>query len=349
MENKFFPYDGEEKIANQIEEIRKIYNHIDDDVSKSIFVNRIMLSLTDDIMFLKKMILSTDCGKSFYDFLIKHKKHIYLYGAGIRGCRIAQMFSEMDFLGFIDKNKKGTLYGLDICPLDSLISDSIILITNYQGADEIKTVLESNGIERERIYTVNELEENAREDLYFEERCVCSYMNQGAFVDAGCFDGADVEKYIKKYSNKSSVYAFEPDTDNYEICNRKLSKYEHIHLLNIGLGEKEEVVTFCSGEGEWARIDNQGNKSLQINSLDNVVDEKISFIKMDIEGSEINALLGAKKHIMNDCPMIAVSIYHKREDIIEIPRLLLKLNANYKFRFGHYFVTSSSDTVLYAY
>ena len=70
---------------------------------------------------------------------------------------------------------------------------------------------------------------------------------------------------------------------------------------------------------------------------------------MDIEGSEKKALIGARKHIESDKPNMMISIYHKIEDIIEIPRLLLEMNPEYRFAFGHYSIGSASDTVLYVF
>ena len=68
---------------------------------------------------------------------------------------------------------------------------------------------------------------------------------------------------------------------------------------------------------------------------------------MDIEGAELEALSGAERIIKNYAPIIAVSIYHKRNDIWDIPKLLLRINPSYRFAFGHY-SACLMDTVLYA-
>ena len=68
---------------------------------------------------------------------------------------------------------------------------------------------------------------------------------------------------------------------------------------------------------------------------------------MDIEGFEERALNGAVNTISRDAPVLAISIYHKRDDIIKIPRAILKCNVGYKFFLRHYFL-GSNETVFYA-
>ena len=68
---------------------------------------------------------------------------------------------------------------------------------------------------------------------------------------------------------------------------------------------------------------------------------------MDIEGAEYKALLGAEKTIKKYKPKLAICIYHKPEDVWEIPWLIHQFNPNYKFYLRHYSLTSP-ETVLYA-
>jgi hypothetical protein len=74
---------------------------------------------------------------------------------------------------------------------------------------------------------------------------------------------------------------------------------------------------------------------------------KLDFIKMDIEGSELNALKGAKKVICKYRPKLAISVYHHPEDIYEIPKWIESLNLGYKFYLGH-FTTHRDETILFA-
>ena len=75
--------------------------------------------------------------------------------------------------------------------------------------------------------------------------------------------------------------------------------------------------------------------------------EKVTFIKMDIEGKEYYALMGAKEIIAIQKPRLAISVYHRTDDIIKIPALLLELVPEYKFCIRHYSILSN-ETILYA-
>lgn len=97
-----------------------------------------------------------------------------------------------------------------------------------------------------------------------------------------------------------------------------------------------------------SRIREDGEEIVNVTSLDKELgDEKVTFIKMDIEGSELPAIIGAKNIIIKNKPKLAISVYHKYEDIFEIPEIILKYNPNYKIYLRHY-ATSDSETILYA-
>ncbi len=72
-----------------------------------------------------------------------------------------------------------------------------------------------------------------------------------------------------------------------------------------------------------------------------------SFIKMDIEGFEAEALRGAKKSIAQHKPKLAISIYHKPEDFIVLPELIKSICPSYRFYLDHYTIFDA-DTILYA-
>lgn len=68
---------------------------------------------------------------------------------------------------------------------------------------------------------------------------------------------------------------------------------------------------------------------------------------MDIEGSELNAIKGSNKVIKEQKPKLAISIYHKQKDILDIPNLLLQYNPDYQLYLRHYSFVAY-ETVLYA-
>jgi hypothetical protein len=92
----------------------------------------------------------------------------------------------------------------------------------------------------------------------------------------------------------------------------------------------------------------QYNTTIEANTLDNIIGEdKATFIKMDIEGAELNAIHGCVSVITQHKPKLAISVYHKKEDIYIIPILLKQFLPSYRFYLRHY-TDTAADTVLYA-
>ena len=152
------------------------------------------------------------------------------------------------------------------------------------------------------------------------------------------------------FYNGNSIIAFEPDYTSYIHTTENLKGINHLTVYQKGLSDRTESVRFDGGKGEAARISEDGEDIIQTVRIDDIcTDERVSFIKLDIEGSEFAAITGAKNTIIRDKPNMMVSVYHKKEDILAIPLLLLKYNKRYRFALGHYSVGSASDTVLYAF
>ena len=91
-----------------------------------------------------------------------------------------------------------------------------------------------------------------------------------------------------------------------------------------------------------------GEVSIKADSIDNKLKgRKATYIKMDVEGSELEALKGSIETIKKYRPKLAISLYHKPEDVIEIPVFLEKLDLGYKYYLRHY-QTRMEETVLYS-
>lgn len=144
-------------------------------------------------------------------------------------------------------------------------------------------------------------------------------------------------------------YIWEPDIVNRKKCNEMLCDInERIEIVNKGLWDKKEKLRFSHDERESSRIDNNGELCIEVDRLDDVVKDEVTFIKMDIEGAEIRALMGAKETIVRNKPKLAICVYHKPEDIVEIPKLILSFRDDYIFGFWHYSY-ADNETVLFAY
>nr|WP_304580697.1 FkbM family methyltransferase [uncultured Acetatifactor sp.] len=353
-EKLYFHYKStEEKLVNHID-VQRIYRRLIDKKSKQIFTDRIMFSLTDDWRFIRNLLIKSGNWTQLGEVLSSYKE-IYIYGAGIAGSRLPLMFPEYPWKGYIDKNKKGLIcnglpiYGIEKCR--EFLNESAVLISNMSGADDIKKELLYANINDKNIIMYITYMKNAAKNIYFEDEYLSKEkMVGGVFIDGGAFDGGDTVRFFDWMNEKKNVgaIAFEADSDNYEITKKNLVGYSQVKIYNQGLSDVSEKKRFLSGKGEMSNFSSQGDSVVLLNALDNMIGaEQVSYIKMDVEGFEQKALLGAKRIIEEQFPTLAVSIYHKREDIWKLPELILRINPKYKFFLRHYSL-GVVDTVLYA-
>lgn len=147
------------------------------------------------------------------------------------------------------------------------------------------------------------------------------------------------------------MYAFEPDKGNYESCLKNLKYIQNrskIEIINKGLYDSEGEKHFIC-DGDSSHISDGSNETIETVSLDDFMEnrEKVSFIKMDIEGAEMNALEGARKTIIRDKPDLAICIYHKNSDILDILQQILDIYPHYRLYIRHY-SEFRWETVVYA-
>jgi FkbM family methyltransferase len=179
-------------------------------------------------------------------------------------------------------------------------------------------------------------------------------------VDAGVYNGNETLNLANKLGVDSNILGFEPFKeflkDNAAFIN--LLKREYVHVYPYALWNKEDNLYFSySSNNQSGSTVNRKKKQLK-NSfsckavcLDSFLKEnfphKIDLIRLDIEGSELEALYGAECTIKKDRPQIAVSIYHKKNHLYEIPLYLNSILDDYHYRIGH-FTSTFIDTVFYA-
>jgi len=153
------------------------------------------------------------------------------------------------------------------------------------------------------------------------------------------------------------IYAFEPCKQLVPICQKRFmeNNIERYELIEKVCWSEKTEVCFETREEELSASyvsEERGKTKLMADSIDNILaraeSDRVTFIKMDIEGSELEALKGAEKSIIKWRPRLAISIYHKPEDILEIPAYLLGLVPDYNFYIRHY-SSGLHETVLYAY
>lgn len=185
---------------------------------------------------------------------------------------------------------------------------------------------------------------NNHQGQYFDKELISNIENI-SFVDGGGYVGDTVKEVINNYPDFKKIYLIEPILDNINIAKRKLKDIKNIIFLPIGISNKKTTLYF-NDEKSFSSIYGNGTKSVKVDTLDNIIQEKVDFIKLDIEGAEQDAICGAKETIKKYRPILAICIYHKAQDWYKIPELVLDIEPNYKIYIRHY-MEGIFETVMY--
>jgi FkbM family methyltransferase len=181
------------------------------------------------------------------------------------------------------------------------------------------------------------------DEQYFEQ--FMGYTRE-VFVDAGGYDGDTTEAFCKRYPDYRKVFFFEPSLQNMTAARQRLNTVRDVHYRNLGLSDVAGTLSFDSGSGSASAIQNSGMDLITVNTLDQVVNEPVTFIKMDLEGWELKALAGAQMHITQDRPKLALAVYHQAADFRLIHDYVSSFDHGYKVYLRHY-TQGWSETVMF--
>ncbi|HIQ28336.1 MAG TPA: FkbM family methyltransferase [Sulfurovum sp.] len=165
------------------------------------------------------------------------------------------------------------------------------------------------------------------------------------FVDVGAYDGYTTEEFIRLSPQFKKVFLFEPEEKNMTIAKKRLSKFNNIKFHTLGLSDAKETLQFDTS-GSSSKISEKGDVVIHVDKLDDIVKEEVTFIKMDIEGAESQAIEGAKVTIGKYHPKLAISVYHKKDDFWKIPEQILKIRHDYTIYLRHY-TEGISETIMF--
>ena len=333
-----------------------VYARLQDDLSKKIYKDRVMNSLTFDYSFITDMLDikfdAIDWLKGELEQYITDGKELVLDGAGYYGKSIAMTLKNYPWVCICDRNlAEKEIFGLPVISRKDAIKNhpnAVFVISSMTYCGEIKKEYIENVITN-IINFGSFLNENNKEneEQYYD---VLKFSDDEVIADVGCFDCASTFRYFKYANDKyRRIFSFEPEPTQFLNCQKLIreSGRENWEVFNYGIWNEESQLYFkCNSSGSF--ICEDGDVEVKVVSLDDFFEgrEKPTFIKMDIEGVEMRALQGARKIIRENKPKLAICVYHKPEDIFEIPEYILSLNPSYKFYLRHY-TNRINETVLY--
>jgi len=307
-----------------------------------------------------KTIRSTAIWKNFLKQLagMAVNNELVLFGAGIWGNILyKETFTLFHWKAVVDSNPiNKRVTGIEVLSFDEFVKKykgEYVVISSYKNAQEMEKQLQDCGIPNERIiYAGSIIYQLTEKAVYFDLKELLPCRKHEIFVDAGCFDGATTKQFLEWCNGEGYSYCLEPDVQNIAAIRKNLYNSEKYAIIDKALWSKTKVL-FMNFKGNCATSivgsDNQDNSQrIEAAALDDLLqDKEVTYIKMDIEGAELEALHGAEKIITGQKPRLAISVYHKLEDIWTIPQIILQYNLDYKLYLRHYSF-ADYDTVLYA-
>ena len=172
-------------------------------------------------------------------------------------------------------------------------------------------------------------------------------------IDAGACYGDTALHFSKMIGEKGKVFSFELLEENINIFNKnmEINNIKNVSLSNKIIWDKDDEILNFAINGPGSSVHDTGTLQFKSITIDSFIKqentEKVDFIKMDIEGSELKALIGAEEVLRKYTPKLAISVYHKVQDLYEIPEYLDSLQLGYSFYLDHTTI-HNEETVLYA-
>lgn len=356
-----------------MESTEKILSYLEDEQSEFIYQKRVEYNETGDFNAIKAIVaryLPQLRDKLYYPGmegellkLLENKRNIVIFGSGMNGKSIAQSLKARGIMPVCyadnEKDKWGTLVeGIAVkCPaeIDFGTVDAVVISPFKQTiVDEMRKQLLELGVQEETLLNYKDFSASVLEwDLYFDLDIIKLHEDE-VFVDAGALNLETslrfMEECQKSHIQHYRIHAFEPDCVSYAKCKNMLRNMPDasIKLYNAGLWSEDTTLYFEEAGNAASRISKEKTESsIKTVALDNCISEPVTFIKMDIEGAELEALKGSREILKRYRPRLAVSLYHKKEDLVEIPAYIKELVPEYKLYIRHY-SNAGVETVLYA-
>jgi FkbM family methyltransferase len=170
------------------------------------------------------------------------------------------------------------------------------------------------------------------------------------YVDLGAYNGDTIREVLEfTHGRYTGIYAVEPDKKNYKKLMKFVDGMKYVYTYNSAAWCVDTELPFAAKAGRQSAISADSENLISARSVDSILGRKAAtIIKMDVEGFEREAIWGAAQTIVRYSPKLMISLYHRNEDIFELPLLIKMLNPNYKLYIRHQLYIPAWETNLYA-
>jgi len=190
------------------------------------------------------------------------------------------------------------------------------------------------------------------EKVQYFPQGIFELTDRESYFDCGAFEGDTIAAFLKATGGQyRHIWAIEPDKSNYQQLIRYVQdeNLTHIDVVNKGIYSFSGRLPFQETGNMLSMITADSDAYIETDTIDHIAaGNPVSYIKMDVEGVELEALKGAEQTIKTYKPILGISIYHKQQDLIDIPTYIKTIVPEYKFYFRVH-KKLAIDTVLYAF
>jgi FkbM family methyltransferase len=189
-------------------------------------------------------------------------------------------------------------------------------------------------------------------ELYFPGDLIRPRTDE-VFVDCGAFTGDTIDAFVAARGGQfDRIVAVEPDPLNCAALRQRIATWsgqdrDRVRIAPVAVGSSRGTLRFKT-TGTAGSSMGSGDDTVEVVPLDEILaDSAPTYIKFDVEGAERDALTGGSKVIATNMPVLAVCLYHRPEDLWDLPLLVQSMRPDYRL-----YVRRHSDerweTVLYA-
>ena len=177
----------------------------------------------------------------------------------------------------------------------------------------------------------------------------CEAQAGDIVLDCGAYTGNTTLYFSRKTGPGGHVYGFEAAGDSFSHYIENVGHIKNCTPIRCAVAKENGVATLGGAFPAGFSLGQPGEE-VATTALDDFISKhnipRVDFIKMDVEGAEADALLGAAKLIKRFRPKMALSVYHKWYDVYDLPDIVRKIDPNYNFYLRHY-SHAGAETVVF--
>lgn len=185
----------------------------------------------------------------------------------------------------------------------------------------------------------------APNEQYFEDFLALQKIGE-VFVDAGAYQGETTLEFLQRCPGYEAVHLFEPELNNLALAQKKLQPFARLHFHPCGLSDSNGTERF-NIDATASAIDPNGSHQIKVMRLDDLALPRLTFLKMDIEGAEGAALAGAAQTLVRCRPRLAISVYHRLDDLRRIAQQVQQIFGGAVEIYLRHYTEGFTETVMF--